>query len=55
MKVWVVIIQCDEMSPSYEIAGIFGTEQKAKDEITKIYDENPDMDIYVSIEDHDVY
>lgn len=55
MKVWIVTIECDEMSPSFLIDGVYSTEQKAKEAREQLYHKNPEMDFSVEIEEHEVY
>ena len=55
MKVWIVIVNCDEMSPSYEIDGVYSSEQKAKEAKESLLCENPEMDLDIEIEEHEVY
>ncbi len=57
MKVWIVTVTCDEMSPSYMIDGVYGSEQKAKEAKESLLCENPemDLDIDIDIEEHEVY
>lgn len=54
MKVWIVIVNCDEMSPSYEIDGVYGSEQKAKEAKEQLLCENPEMDLDIEILEHEV-
>ena len=55
MKVWIVIVNCDEMSPSYEIDGVYGSEQKAKEAKEQLLCENPEMDLDIEISEHEVH
>ena len=55
MKVWIVTVNCDEMSPSYIIDGVYGSEQKAKEAKEQLLCENPEMDFDIDIEEHEVY
>ena len=49
MKVWIVIVECDEMSPSYTIDGVYSSEQKAKEAKEQLLCENPEMDFDIEI------
>jgi hypothetical protein len=49
MKVWIVTVNCDEMSPSFTIDGVYGSEQKAKEAKESLLCENPDMDLDIEI------
>lgn len=55
MKVWIVVIECDEMSPSFDIDGVYGTEQKAKEARETLLRENPNMDLEITIQEREVY
>lgn len=55
MKVWIVTVTCDEMSPSFMIDGVYSTEQKAKEAKEQLLCENPEMDFDIDIEEHEVY
>jgi len=49
MRVWILISECDEMSPSFAIEGVYSTKQKAEKERETILRENPEMDLSVTI------
>ena len=55
MKVWIVTVTCDEMCPSYMIDGVYCSEQKAKEAKESLLCENPEMDLDIDIEEHEVY
>ena len=55
MKVWIVTVTCDEMFPSYMIDGVYCSEQKAKEAKESLLCENPEMDLDIDIEEHEVY
>lgn len=55
MKVYIVTIECDEMSPSFMIDGVYSTEQKAKDAKEQLLCENPEMDFDIEILEQEVY
>lgn len=49
MKVWIIVVECDEMSPSFTIDGTYSSEQKAKEAKESLLCENPDMDFDITI------
>lgn len=54
MKVWIVTVECDEMSPSFTIDGVYSSEQKAKEAKESLLCENPEMDFDVEISEYEV-
>ena len=54
MKVWIVTVECNEMSPSYMIDGVYSSEQKAKEAKESLLYENPEMDLDVEISEYEV-
>ena len=54
MKVWIVTVLCNEMSPSYMIDGVYSSEQKAKEAKENLLCENPEMDFDIDIDEYEV-
>lgn len=54
-KIWIVTVECPEMSPSFTIDGVYSTKQKAEKARETLYRENPEMDLDIDITETVIY